>query len=233
MQLLRIDAFAPYSWFCINHLAPLQCVFLCLTYLQCNPNLENGQTLRYLVDEVIDIFCSDTAELSAGHGGEHNPALSDTTPSAKQVSLAWRMLVALRKRLDLPYGADKPMFKPAVPIRCETLPPGIALRAMSLSTGGTVTDPSTRGSEPAANGSSISHSALNGHHPQPAEPSVMHNHDEGRVGNIDKDNVLDISDLAAWSSSLTQNLDEYFHTGQDVDGLTEDINPFLNWDLNS
>ncbi len=38
----------------------------------------------------------------------------------------------------------------------------------------------------------------------------MHNHDEGRVGNIDKDDVLDISDLAAWSSSLTRNLDEYF-----------------------
>lgn len=41
-------------------LAPLQCIFLCLTYLQCNPNLENRHTLRYLVDEVIDIFGFDT-----------------------------------------------------------------------------------------------------------------------------------------------------------------------------
>ncbi len=233
MQLLRIDAFAPYSWFCINHLAPLQCIFLCLTYLQCNPNLENRHTSRYLVDEVIDIFGFDT-KLSAGHRGEHDPALSDTAPSAKQISLAWRMLIALRKKLDLPPGADQHLFKPAVPIRCEKLPPGIALRAMSLSTSKTVTDPLIRGAEPAPNGSLISYSALYGHHPQSAEPSVMHNHDEGRVGHIDKDDVLDISDLAAWSSSLTRNLDEYFHTGQDiVDGLTEVANPFLEWDLYS
>lgn len=234
MQLLRIKAFAPYSWFCINHLAPLQCAFLCLTFLQYNRNSENRQTLRYFVDEVIDIFASDAIESSAGHGGEHDPTLSDTAPSAKQILLARRMLVALRKKLDLPPGADQPLFKPAVPIRCETLPPEIALRAISLSTNETVVGPPTRGAESAPSSRLISHSALNGHQLQSAEPSAIHNHDEGRVGDFDMDNVLDVSDLAAWSSSLTQNPDEYFHTGQDiVNGVSEVANPVLEWDLYS
>ena len=219
MQLMRVPAFAPYKWFCTNHLAPFQCIFLCLTYLQYNRDCNNRPLIRYFVDEVIDIFAS--------------PGV-DTTPSNKQVPLAWRMLVTLRNRVDLPLGAGQPQFKHTIPMRCETLPTATALRIMSLSTTETVTDPLIRGAESPPSGWLTSQSTSNGSQLQSVEPLIGHGQHEGPAGNIDMDNVLDISDLSAWSSSLIQDPDEYFHLSHDnINGLNGGANPLIGWNMYS
>ncbi len=114
--------------------------------------LKNKQMIRYFIDEVIDIFASSARLSSTGHGEIRNPAVSDVAPSDKQIPLAWEVLVVLRNKTDLGPGADQPLFKPTVPIRCETLPPEIALHAMSLSTSQTTTDPLVRGSDSVPSG---------------------------------------------------------------------------------
>ena len=232
MQLIRIPAFAPFSWFCINNLAPLQFVFLCLTYMQYNRNPENSHNMRYLVDQVIDIFASSDRRPIAGHEEGHNPAISDTLATDKQISLAWRMLVLLRKKIDLPPGADQPLFKPAVLTRCDNLPAAIALRTMSLSTNETFTDHPITGAEPAPSGRLASHSALYEDHLSSTEPPVAPEHNERRDGDIDMDNMLEISDLAEWPSSLIQEPEEYFHIDEGfVNGVNKPADSALGWDL--
>ena len=232
MQLLSIPAFSTYSWFCINHLAPLQCVFLCLTYIQYNRAVENGQIIRYFVDEVIDIFASSDGQSAGGHREGRESAPADTEPSGQQVPLAWRKLVELRRKVDLPPSADQSLFKPTVPIRCETLPAAIALRTMSLSTSETITDPPVRGVEPAPSGRVMSHPTSNGHPAPLADSQITHDHAEFRGDNVDMDNMLDFTNLAAWSSSLIQDPHDYFHMGQDTgSGFNEATHPVFEWDM--
>lgn len=232
MQLLSIPAFLTYSWFCINHLAPLQCVFLCLTYLRYNRAAENGQIIRYFVDAVIDIFATSDGQLATRNTEGRESASADTDRSGQQVPLAWRKLVELRRKIDLPPGADESLFKPTTPIRCETLPAAIALRAMSLSTSETITDPPMRGAEPAPSARVTCHPTSNGHALPSAEPPITHDHDGRPGGNFGMDNMFDVSDLAAWSSSLIQDPHDDFHMGQDIGGeVNEATHPLFEWDV--
>lgn len=187
--------------------------------------MENDQIIRYFVDEVIDIFVSSDGQLATGNREGRESASADTDSSGQQVSLAWRKLVELRRKIDLPSGVDQSLFKPTIPIRCETLPAAIALRAMSLST-------PIRGAEPASSDRVTWHPTSNGHALPSAEPPITHDHDGRPGGDVGMNNMLDVSDLAAWSSSLIQDPHNYFHKGQDIGSeVNEATHPLFEWDM--
>ena len=190
--------------------------------MQCNRKSKNKQIIRYFVDEVIDIFASSARLSGTGDEEFQNPAVSDVASSDKQIPLAWRVLITLRNKIDLHPGADQPLFNPTVPIRCETLPPEIALHAMSLSTSQPITDPLVRGSESAPSG-------LSGDQYPYAEPPVVRRHDEGEGDDNEVENEFNISGLAAWSSSLIHDPFESWNMAQD--NVNDATNPPLEWNL--
>ena len=230
-QLLSNPAFSTYTWFCINHLGPLQCVFLCLTYLQYNRASENQRVIYYYVDEVFRIFASSAKQSNAGHGEGHERAPSEPTLGDRQIPLAWRRLVELRNKLELPPDTDQPLFESKATVRCETLPSAIALRTISLASSDTNSNPPTRGLEPVSSGKTVSHTTSNGYSLPSNESQAIFDHAEGPISDAEMDNILDISDLAEWSSSLVQDPQDLFHLGQNTSEVNGATNPLLQWDL--
>ena len=234
MQLVRIPAFAPYLWFCLKFQAPIQPVFLILTFLKYNKNYGNGNLARHFADEVIDVFNSpmDLTVPQHGEGGQAPDISSVNSSKKRQVPLPWGMLANLRDKIEDPIGEEQYKSKPVTPTRCQLVPPAIALRAMSLSTNesinaGITTLPTTASLNPAPV------SAANG----PMFPTLDvlplgNGQVESRGGDIDAENDLqDISDLEAWCSSLTQNPNVYLQKGQEtvesVDRATSSSYPVI------
>ena len=228
MQLVRIPAFAPYSWFCINSQTPLQPVFLILTYLQDNKKHGSGDLGRHFVDEVIDVFNSPD-DRSFSHRDDHRDfAAASAASSDKQIPLPWKLLVELRSKIDHP-PEERPRVKPVAPTRCQLVPPAIALRTMSLSNSEKGTSSST---QPAASRSEISPPAANGSMSPPIEPAVANGQYDSGGGDSDGANPLDTSAFDAWCSSLAQDPDAYLVEGHDVaERADEALNSNLEVDL--
>ena len=204
MQLMRIPAFAPYSWFCISSQLPLQPVFLILTYLQDNKGCASRNIGRYFVDEVIDVFDSLPDRLCTHREDNHDPAAPSTASTNKQVPMAWKMLAELRSKLDHLPDEEQIQSKPVAPTRCQLVPPDIALRTISISNSEKRTSSPT---VPAAIHSQIETPAAN----RPISPpfdvaGVNRQYDDGG-GDAEGDNLLDTADLEAWCSTLTQDPD--------------------------
>ena len=220
MQLVRIPAFAPYLWFCLKFQAPIQPVFLILTFLKYNKNYGNANLARHFADEVIDVFNSpmDLPVPQHGEGGQVPDISSVNSSEKRQVPLPWGMLANLRNKLEDPLGEEQYKSKPLTPTRCQLVPPAIALRAMSLSTNeksinaSITTLPTTASLNPAPL------SAANGPmFPTLDAPPLGNGQVESGSGDINAENDLqDISDLEAWCSSLTQNPDAYLQKGQET-----------------
>ena len=219
MQLVRIPAFAPYSWFCINFQTPLQPTFLILTYLRDNKNCGSGSgsLARHFVDEVLDVFSSPD-ERSFPRHEDHDHATPGAASSDKQVPLPWKMLLELRDRIDRSTYEEGNHFRPAAPTRCQLISPAIALRTMSLSTSG------KSSSSAAASRSEIAPPAANGPPSPPIDPMADNGqYDSG--GDSEGAVPLDTSDFEAWCSSLTQDADAYLGEGQ---GGAESAHETLN-----
>lgn len=213
MQLVRIPAFAPYSWFCINSPTPLQPVFLILTYLQDNKNRGNGDLGRHFVDEVIDVFSSADDRSFSHREDRRDFAAPSAASSDKQIPLPWKLLVELRSKIDHPPNEERAHFKPVAPTRCQLVPPAIALRTMSLSTSGKSTSTSTQA---ASSRSEIAPPTANGPMSPPIDPAVGNGQYESGGGDSEGANPLDTSDFEAWCSSLTQDPDTYLVENQDA-----------------
>ena len=225
MQLVRIPAFAPYSWFCIKFQTPLQPAFLILTYLRDNKNCGSGRgsLARHFLDEVLDVFSSPDERSFTQHE-DHELAAPSAASSDKQIPLPWKMLVELRSKIDHSTCEEGTHFKPVTPTRCQLVSPAIALRTMSLSTSGKSTSSATI---PAASRSEIAHPAANGPPSPPIDPLVDNGqYDSG--GDSEGANLLDTSDFEAWCSSLTQDADQYLVEGQ---GAAESAHEAFNFNL--
>ena len=213
MQLVRIPAFAPYSWFCINFQIPLQPAFLVLTYLRDNKNCGSGSgsLARYFVDEVLDVFSSPNERSFTQHEDHEHAASSAASPD-KSIPLPWKMLVELRSKMDYSTSEEGSHFKPVTLTRCQLLSPAIALRTMSLSTNGKSSSSATI---PAASRSETAPPAANA----PLSPAIDSLVDNGQYdsgGDSEGANPLDTTNFEAWCSSFTQDADESLAEGQDV-----------------
>lgn len=210
LQLLRIPAFEPYSWFCSNTQTVVQPVFLILTYLQYNRDQRNRALERHLVDEVIDIFAHHKRpaalnETCGGLPGSNGASLN------RSMSLEWRMLVALRKKIDLPFAAEQPLFKSSEPIRCQLVVPEIALRMMSLSSSETAaSSPSTLGSSSSLVPPYITENSVLAS----IEPHSEWQQYESQGRHVEADDLVDIFDLDTWS--LNQKLPIHDSSCSDV-----------------
>ena len=198
MQLVQIPAFAPYSWFCKSCLPPLQPVFLILTYLQYNRDWKNRKVALHLVDGVFDVFNSPDDWSTADRGNDDDA----TVPSNEQMPSAWRMLMDLRHKLDLPLSMERPTYEPLAPIRCHLVSPDIALQTKALATGNksdiSDTTPATRHS-PEIVSSLMLHSSLS------TTPFVLVGQQVSEQEVIDTEKPLDMSDLDTWCSTLIQD----------------------------
>lgn len=225
MQLVRIPAFAPYSWFCLNFQTPLQPAFLILTYLRDNKNCEgnSGSLARHFVDEVLDVFSSPDERLFTQHD-DHDLDAPDAASCDKQIPLPWKVLVELRSKIDHSTSEEGTHFKPVAPVRCQLVSPAIAQRTMSLATNGKSTNSTTI---PAASRSEIAPPAAN----RPLSPPIAPLVDNGKydsAGDSEEANPFDTSDFEAWCSSLTQDADAYFAEGQ---GAAESAHETFNFNL--
>lgn len=213
VQLVRIPAFAPYSWFCKNFQTPLQPVFIILTYLQHNKGCGSEGLGRHFVDEVIDIFnFSDDRPFTHGED-RHDPAASSAASFDKQKPLPWQMLVKLRSKIANSPTEERSRFEPVAPIRCQLVPPAIALRTMSLSTS------EKSSSSPTAAAGSYSQEAppaANGSMSPPTDPPAVNDQADSRGGDSMVENALDLSDFEAWCSSLTQDPSIHHIGGQNA-----------------
>ena len=225
MRLVRIPAFAPYSWFCINFQTPLQPAFLILTYLQDNKNCgsSSGSLARHLVDEVLEFFNSPD-ERSLTQHEDHDFAAPSAASLDKQIRLPWKMLVELRSKIDHSTGEEGTHFKPVTPTRCQLVSPAIAQRTMSLATNGNSTSGATI---PAASRSETVSPVANGPLSPPIAP-LVDNGENDSGGDSDEANPLNTSDFEAWCSSLTQDADAYFAEGQ---GAAESAHETFNFNL--
>lgn len=204
LQLTRIPAFAPYAWFYSSHHAPLQCVFLILTYLQRNRDFAHAHLARHLVDEVIDVFAPDEQLRVYSKEGHYSPR--STTQPGCQTPSAWRLLIALRQKHDFPPEVDQLPFKPSTPSRYQPSSPVVSLAAEVASE-----RPNFTAIPPSLNhwerGLSDTPLILPSHNPL---ASAYHS-ERGEEPHMD--NVLDISSLIVCSSSLAQWTDEYVSNG--------------------
>lgn len=209
MQITQIPAFAPYMWYCLNHHAPLQCVFLILTYLQHNRHSEHAHLARYYVDEVTDVFTCNERRAKAGTNNQDLEGEEEGS-QIKPKPFAWKILVDLRHRLDLPPHVDPPLFRPTVPIRCQPVSPAVALRTMSLSIG---ENPSEDGARDAIRGP--------GHAEAPrmsttepllpsTRPVAVNDQHGDQPGHTTFEQLLDLSHLDTWSSNLLPKATEDF-----------------------
>ena len=214
MQITQIPAFAPYLWYCLNHQAPLQYVFLILTYLQHNRHSEHGHLARYYVDEVIDVFASHELPARAERSS-HGLEASEESPQIKPKPFAWRMLIDLQHKLDLPPNASSPLFKPTVPIRCHPVPSTVALRTMSLSTGEKPGEEVSReGLRGPGNGEAAPPSATEPLLPS-TRPLILHDQYGNRGNYADIDQLLDLSQLDTWPSTLASKATEDYSLMQE------------------
>ena len=235
MQLVRIPAFAPYLWFCLKFQAPLQPVFLILVYLKYNKNYGSSTLGRHFVDEVIDLF-SSSDDLSVPQEKEthYNPSISNATLfNNRQALLPWRRLADLRSKIDNPHYEEQHKLKPVTPTRCELVPPAIALRAMSLSTNEKSKNTSSPTIPAIASRNQTFPPAPNGPLFQTLDILPLVNEQlESGDGSFDVENdLLDVSDVEAWCSSLTRDSDPYPQKDPDV---TENVhNKVPTFDLES
>ena len=173
-------------------------MFLILTYLQYNRDWSNRKAALHLVDGVFDVFNSPDDWSTADRGNDDDA----TVPSNEQTSSAWRMLINLRHKLDLPLGMERPTYEPLAPIRCHLVSPDIALQTKALATGNksdiSDTFPATRHS-PDIVSSPMLRSSLS------TTPFVLNGQQMNRQEVIDTDNPLDMSDLDTWCSTLIQD----------------------------
>lgn len=112
------------------------------------------------------------------------------------------MLIDLQHRLDLPPTVSSPLFKPTVPIRCQPVPSTVALRTMSLSTG---EKPGEDVSREGLHGSGSSEATrISTTEPllPPTRPLILNDHYANRGNYTDIDQLLDLSQLDPWPSTL-------------------------------
>ena len=177
---------------------PLQCVFLLLTYLRHNQDSEIASLTRYLIDETIETFASST-HLSDYDTSESNGKADN------QASAAWRMLLTFRRKLDLAPGVEEPSAKAAVPFRCLPLSPAISLASK-------------------VNPERYNHNtrSLSAGDWERNAPSFMAGDPPITSEYADESDLLDISDLVAWSSSLMENTNEYLLQGHEEENRPND-----------
>lgn len=185
----------------MKHHAPIQCVFLILTYLQYNRRSEHTLSARYYVDRVLDIYMPDA---QSRHAETNFQALGETGGMAhvKPKSFIWTMLLDLRQKLDLPCDTAQPILKPTVPIRCQTVPSAIALHTRSLAKGdksspNTAQDPSQGPSYSDFVDTSVDESFLNSNPPLTGDSQY-----QDPATRLDIAQLLDFSELDSWSSTL-------------------------------
>lgn len=223
MQITQIPAFAPYLWYCLNHQAPLQYVFLILTYLQHNRHSEHAHLARYYVDEVIDVFAS--LELPArARGNNQGLEATEGNLQLKPKPCAWRMLIDLQHKLDLPSTVSSPLFKPTAPIRCQPVPSTIALRTMSLSTGEKPgEDVSREALRGPGNGEAAPMPTTEPLLPPP-RPLILNDQYGNRGNYTDIDQLLDLSQLDTWPSSLApKGTEDYSLMQEDFAGFDNNV----------
>jgi hypothetical protein len=168
-----------------------------------NPDSENGHLTRYFVDEVIDIFAPDHQSTSAK--GNLPPGPSD------QTDRAWAMLVKLRGKLDSPSRvAESIPFKPCTPIRCVPLSPTPSFTSKNMDKSNNMAATSS--------GNGWDHNIPAA---APASPllkiAVPEDHERFEP-KPDAGSRLDLSDLDAWASSLTQDTKDYLLLDQETQG---------------
>lgn len=205
---------------------PLQPALLILTYLQNHKSCGSGNLGRHLVDEVIDVFNFSDGRPFTHSEDRHDPAASSAASSDKQMPLPWKMLVELRGKIDHSFCEEGTHFKPVALTRCQLVSPAIARYTILLSTSEKSTSSPTI---LAASCSQIAPPAAKGPMSPPIDPPVVNGQDDTRGGDSEGENPLDIFDLEAWCSSMTQDPDAYLLGGQDAaEGVHEAPIPISN-----
>jgi hypothetical protein len=103
LQVIQTPAFSPWVWFFTTHYAPLQCIFIILTYLQDHPKSATADHARYYADEVIEVFVPSEEELlfgGPGQAGQANEGYSFTGRTSRQMIPAWRMILLMRTKIN-------------------------------------------------------------------------------------------------------------------------------------
>ena len=139
-----------------------------------------------------------------------------TTKPDNQTDRAWAMLVKLRGKLDSPSRVAEPIpFKSCTPIRCFPLSPTPSYTSKNMD--------SSNNTAATSSGSDWDHNILAA---APASPllkiSVPEDH-ERFDPNPDAGSRLDISDLDAWASSLTQGTKDYLWLDQETQGAASHV----------
>lgn len=139
-----------------------------------------------------------------------------TTKPDSQTDRAWAMLVKLRGKLDSPSRVAEPVpFKACTPIRCVPLSPAPSLTSKNMDKPNNMAVTSS--------GSDWDHNIPA---TAPASPlfkiSVPEDHERFEP-NPDVGSRLDISDLDAWASSLTQHTNDYLWLDQETQGAASHL----------
>ena len=114
LQLIRVPAFTPYIWFCLTYCAPLQSVFLILTFLQHDRDSETENMAFYFVDEVINFFLlEDPSPTLYGPGKPSANGLGANVNFARQNIQTLRMLQSIRQQLGPSPELGQARFKQA------------------------------------------------------------------------------------------------------------------------
>ncbi|RFU24179.1 hypothetical protein B7463_g12164, partial [Scytalidium lignicola] len=93
LQILRVQAFAPYFWFLTSNVSAFQAIFLILSYLKNNPSSQEGQLARSLVDEILKILSPST--------GSRSPVLAAQQSSRPtDPDTVWYLLKAMHIESD-------------------------------------------------------------------------------------------------------------------------------------
>lgn len=209
MQITQIPAFAPYSWYCLKHHAPLQCVFLLLTYLQHNRQSQHAHLARYYVDEVIDVFTSKE-RLVVPENSNRKIVGTEAKSETKPRSPAWSILVDLRYKIDISPHAKPPLFKPTVPIRCQPVPSALALHTISLSIGEKPHEAVTQEAKSGPGIVETSRASTTEPRLSSTRSTTVNDPHVNQINPTDLEQLLDLSHMDTWSSDSLSKVPEDF-----------------------
>ncbi|TAQ84225.1 hypothetical protein B7494_g7461 [Chlorociboria aeruginascens] len=206
LQVIQVPSFAPYTWYLLNCQTPLKCVFLIFTFLHNHPNSTQGDLARYFADEVLETFTGeeDPSKDTAGKVSSYkSPIKTDGETRA-----SWEKIRAIRDKLDIPHALVPPQPKQCVPSDCIQIARNIFSPPTSIPdldlTNSLPLHSLTSSKTPSSIHLSTTFSA-----------SLPESRDEFD-DNFTSNQVLDISELMAWSASLTDDPNAFYSYGQDI-----------------
>ncbi|KAK8017826.1 hypothetical protein PG993_014152 [Apiospora rasikravindrae] len=103
LQMLQTPAFSPWTWYFKAHYAPVQCIFIILTYLQDHHSSKAAEAARYYADEIIELFAPKGDDLVFGGPGGGQDDFTFAGKISKQMVSSWRAILMLRTKI---YASD-------------------------------------------------------------------------------------------------------------------------------